>query len=101
MKKEYLTFVRQFKDLREGKQEIFIKDLSPGPRKYDTKHVLAEISSRLERMPEGDILRIRSESGTLNTQTWRIRILEELPESVSGQPWEDVFKAMAIPERNP
>jgi hypothetical protein len=97
MKKEYQTFVRQFKDLREGKQELFIKDLNPGPRKYDTKHVLAEISSHPEGMPDGDILRIRSESGILLPQPWGIKILEELPESVPGQPWEDVFKALGNP----
>jgi hypothetical protein len=94
MKHEYQTFVRQFKDLREGRQELFIKDLTSGPRKYDTKHVLAEISSHPEKMTDGDILRIRSESGILLPQVWGIKILKELPESVPGQPWEDVFKAM-------
>ncbi len=94
MKRENQTFVRQFKDLREGKQELFIKDLTPGPRKYDTKHVLAEISSYPERMPDGDILRIRSESGILFPQPWGIKIIKELPESVPGQPWGDVFKAI-------
>jgi hypothetical protein len=94
MKKEYQTFVRQFKDLKEGRQELFIKDLTSGPQKYDTKHVLAEISSHPEKMTDGDILRIRSESGILLPQVWGIKILKELPESVPGQPWEDVFKAM-------
>jgi hypothetical protein len=97
MKREYQTFVRQFRDLKEGKQELFIKDLTAGPRKYDTKHVLAEVSSNPERMSDGDILRIRSESGTLLPQPWGIKILKELPESVPGQPWEDVFKAMRNP----
>ncbi len=94
MKREYLTFVRQFKDLREGKLELFIKDLTPGPRKYDTKYVRAEIFRDPEKMMNGDILRIRSESGILLPQPWGIKILEELPESVPGQPWEDVFKAI-------
>jgi hypothetical protein len=94
MKKEYQTFVRQFKDLKEGRQELFIKDLTPGPQKYDTKQVMAEISSHPEKMTDGDILRIRSESGILLPQVWGIKILKELPESVPGQPWEDVFKAM-------
>jgi hypothetical protein len=94
MKKEYQTFVRQFKDLKEGRQELFVKDLTSGPQKYDTKHVLAEISSHPEKMTDGDILRIRSESGILLPQVWGIKILKELPESVPGQPWEDVFKAM-------
>ena len=94
MKKEYQTFVRQFKDLKEGRQELFIKDLTPGPQKYDTKHVLAEISSHPEKMADGDILRIRSESGVLLPQVWGIKILKELPEFSAGQPWEDVFKAV-------
>lgn len=94
MKKEYQIFVRQFKDLKEGRQELFIKDLTPGPQKYDTKHVLAEISSLPENMPDGDILRIRSESGILLSQVWGLKILKELPESVAGQPWEDVFKVI-------
>lgn len=94
MKREYLTFVRNFKDLKEGKQELFIKDLTPGPRKYDTKHVLADVSKDPKVMPDGEILRIRSESGALLPQPWGIKILEELPESVSGQPWEDVYEAI-------
>ena len=93
MKIEYQTFVRQFKDLKEGKQHLFVKDLTPGPRKYDTKHVLAEISRNTEKFPDGDILRIRSESGALLPQPWVIKILKELSESVPGHPWEDVYKA--------
>jgi hypothetical protein len=94
MKQEYLTFVRQFKDLKEGIQKLFIKDLTPGPKKYDTKYVRAEISIDPEKMKNSDILRIRSESGVLLPQPWGIKILEELPESVPGKPWEDVFKAI-------
>ncbi len=94
MKKEYQTFVRQFTDLKEGKQELFIKDLTAGPRKYDTKHVLAEIYSDPGKNPDGDILRIRSESGILLAQPWGIKVIEELPESVPGHPWEDVFKTI-------
>jgi hypothetical protein len=94
MKREYQTFVRQFKDLKEGRQDLFIKDLSSGPRKYDTKHVLAELSSRPESMEDADILLVRSESGILLGHPWGIKILKELPESVTGQPWQDVFKAM-------
>jgi hypothetical protein len=97
MKQEYLTFVRQFKDLKEGTRKLFIKDLTPGPRKYDTKYVRAKISRDPKEIKNGDILRIRSESGVLLPQYWGIKILEELPESVPGRPWEDVFKAMGSP----
>lgn len=43
MKRKYQTFVQQFKDLKEGVQKLFIKDLIPLPQKYDTKYVRAEI----------------------------------------------------------
>jgi hypothetical protein len=95
MKQEYLTFVRQFKDLKEGTQDLFIKNLAPGRGKYDTKYVRAEISRHPQKMVDADILHIRSESGTLLPQPWGIKIVEEIGESVPGQPWEDVFKAMA------
>ncbi len=94
MKREYQTFVRQFKDLKEGRQELFIKDLTPGPRKYDTKFVRAEITQSPEKMKTGDILRIRSESGVLLPEPWGIKILEEISESLPGHPWEDVFKVI-------
>ncbi len=94
MKREYQTFVRQFTDLKQGKQNLFIKDLTPGPRKYDTRYVRAEVFMDPGKMKNGDILRVRSESGILFAQPWGIRILEELPESVPGQPWENVFKAI-------
>lgn len=94
MKREYQTFIRQFKDFKEGTQKLFVKDLTPGPRKYDTKYVKAKLCRNLKKMKKGDILRIRSESGILLPEPWGIKILEELTESVPGQPWEDVFKAM-------
>ncbi len=99
MKKEYVTFVRSFKDLKEGRRELFIKDLTPGPQKYDTKHVWAELLKDPEAIPDGHILRVRSESGSLLPQPWGLRILEELSESVSGQPWEDVYEAIEKQKR--
>ena len=36
MSQEYVTFVRRLSQLSEGKQTLFIKDLTPGQRKYDT-----------------------------------------------------------------
>ena len=94
MKKEYVTFVRRLADLGEGKQVLFIKDLTPGPRKYDTKLVRAELSRNAEKLPDGDLLRIRSETGYLHPEPWAIKILEELPPYVPGQPWQDLFAAM-------
>ncbi|MFQ5917779.1 MAG: hypothetical protein ACE5I0_08225 [Candidatus Binatia bacterium] len=94
MKREYLTYLRQWADLAEGKQILFIKDLTSGPRKYDTQLVRAELSRHPENLPSGDILWVRSETGYQNPRPWAISILEELPPYVPGQPWQDVFTAM-------
>ena len=95
MPKEYLTFVRRFSDLREGETELFIKDLTQGPRKYDTKHVRAIIAQSSETLgADADLLWIRSETGVLYPTPWRIKILEELPPYVQGRPWSDIFEAL-------
>ena len=94
MKKEYVTFVRRMRDLNEGKEILFIKDLTPGPRKYDTKLVRAELSRQANKLPDGDVLWIRSETGRLQSEPWAIKVLEELPPHVPGQPWQDLFVAM-------
>ena len=91
MHKEWQTFVRKFEDLQEGEVELFIKDLTSGPRKYDTKHVRATVAKAKERLPKGEILRIRSESGITAMEPWYIEILEELPDWVPGKPWENVL----------
>ncbi len=94
MKKEYVAFVRRLRDLTEGKGILFIKDLTPGPRKYDTKLVRAELSRQPDKLPDGDVLWIRSETGYLHPEPWAIKVLEELPPYVPGQPWQDLFVAM-------
>ncbi len=94
MKKEWVAYVRRISDLSEGKQTLFIKDLTPGPRKYDTKLVKAELAKSAEKLPEGDTLWTRSETGYLHAQPWKIKILEELSPYIPGQPWEDVFAAL-------
>ncbi len=94
MKREFVTFVRRLANLAEGKQVLFIKDLTPGPRKYDTKLVRAELSAHTDHLPEGDILWIRSETGYLHPQPWAIKILDELPPYVPGEPWQDLFTAL-------
>jgi len=94
MKKEYVTFVRRMRDLNEGMETLFIKDLTPGPRKYDTRLVHAELCRRPDKLPDGDVLWIRSETGRLQPDPWAIKVLEDLPPTVPGQPWEDLFVAM-------
>jgi len=94
MVKEWQTFVRKFEDLKEGKIKLFIKNLTPGPRKYDTKFVDAMVARSKEALPDGDHLYLRSESGIRVPEPLYIKILEERTPWVSGKPWEDVFNAI-------
>jgi len=99
MAKEWQTFVRKFDDIVEGEVELFIKDLSPGPRKYDTKHVRARVVKSKEAMPDGDVLWIRSESGLKASKSWYMKIIEELPEWVPGRSWENVLDVIGRSHR--
>ncbi len=94
MTQEWQTFVRKFVDMKEGEVELFIKDLTPGPRKYDNKHVRVKVSKSKAVLPEGDTLWIRSESGSTAPEPWYMKIIEELPDWVLGRPWENVFDAI-------
>ncbi|MGD9031837.1 MAG: phenylphosphate carboxylase subunit gamma [Desulfobacteraceae bacterium] len=94
MTKEWQTFVRKFDDMKEGEVELFIKDLTPGPRKYDTKHVRAKVAKSKDALPDGEILWPRAESGIKASEPWYISIIEELPEWVAGKPWENVYDAI-------
>ena len=94
MAREWQTFVRKFSDMKEGNVKLFIKDLTPGPRKYDTKFVEAQVAKSKGALPDGDLLYVRSESGLKIPEPWYIKIIQELPPFVPGKPWEDVFDAV-------
>ena len=91
MAQEWQTFVRKFEDMKEGEVELFIKDLTPGSRKYDTKHVRARVAKSTKTLHNGQILWIRSESGLKDPKPWYIEVLQELPEWVPGTPWKNVL----------
>ena len=95
MSNEWQTFVRNYEDMKEGEIKIFIKDLTPGPRKYDAKFVKATVAKSKEMLPDGDLLWIRGESGLRAAEPWYIKIKEELPPWVSGKPYENVLDAVA------
>ncbi|MFB3883871.1 MAG: phenylphosphate carboxylase subunit gamma [Thermodesulfobacteriota bacterium] len=95
--KEWQTFVRRFSDMKEGDRELFIKDLSEGKTKYNTRHVMATVSKN--KIKGGDILWVRGESGEKAGKPWSIKIKKEIEEYISGKPWEDLLEIMAKNER--
>lgn len=94
MKKEYQTFVPDIGDLVENQEiKLTIKDITPGPRKYGAQIVKAILSSDPERLPEGDILRVRSWLGVLYPEPWAIKVVEELEETEPGLPHGETIRA--------
>lgn len=78
MPKEYDTFVDDLSTLPEGRELVLaIRDLTPGNRKYDTRVVKAIVASSTNKLPEGDILWLRYQRGSLRPEPWRIKIIEE------------------------
>ena len=76
---EYLTFISNLDELPEAKEvDLVVKDLTPGPRKYEARYVKAVVSRSPESMPSSDTLWIRFSTGLLHPKPWAIRIVEEL-----------------------
>ena len=89
MKKEYVTWLVGSDKLAEGQEiELSIRDLTPGRQKYDGRNVRAIVSSSPDKLPEGDILWIRSGTGVLHPQPWAIKITGELGEFLSRSPFD-------------
>jgi len=94
MKKEYLTFIPDIKDLIENQEvKLTIKDLTPGPRKYDARIVKAILSSSPTRLPDGDVLWVRSWTGVLYPQPWAIKIIGGAGEIEVGLPHGETLRA--------
>jgi hypothetical protein len=88
MSKFYEAFLADPDRLPDGEEvRLFVKDLTPGSRKYDTRFVKAKIFRTQERMPSSDKLRLRFLDGKLHSTDSAILILEDLGESVPGAPY--------------
>ena len=98
--KEWQTFVRKFSDMKEGKRELFVKDLTAGPAKYDTRHVIAQVSRNRDGLNNPDVLWFRSESGIRYHEPWYLAVEKELEPYIAGKPWQSVFDALEMSEKS-
>jgi hypothetical protein len=81
VKKEYLTFVSSLEGLPENQEiQLVIRDLTPGPQKYDARYVKAIVSRSPEKLSGHDILWVRSQVGVLYPEHWYIKIITEIGE---------------------
>ena len=97
MKMEFVTFVRDTSELVENKEiTLAIRDLAPGPRKYDCRIVKAILASSPDKLPDGDILRIRSWTGVLRPEPWAIKVIAELDETLPGRPHDETMSQLGV-----
>ena len=88
MKKEYVTWLIRDEHLAEGRElELTIRDLTPGREKYSGRNVKAILSRSPDKLPDGDILWIRSGTGVLHPEPWAIKITGDLGEFLSRSPF--------------
>jgi hypothetical protein len=86
--KNYLAFVASPAELPLGHPlGLFIKDLSPGRKKYDARFVKAVVLPEEKQLPGDDKLFLSSLAGKLYPRTFVIKIVEELAEYVPGEPY--------------
>lgn len=72
----YETFiVNDLADLKDGEeQQLDIRDT----QNYDTRRVMAIVTSRPEKLPGADILHVRWQRGQLEKKPWAMKITKEL-----------------------
>lgn len=89
--KEYLAFIRDAARLPHGEEiELVVRDLAPGPGKYDGRRVRAIVSADPQALPGGDLLWIRSLVGVPYPRPWAIRIVKELEGGWKEPPYTDL-----------
>ena len=93
---EYMCHVKHFDDLKDNKKIVLtIRDLSPGKHKYLARVARVEVSRRPEEMAKWDKLWVYSVVGYKDPQPWGMRVVEELGLTVPGQPYSDIYEALA------
>jgi len=93
-RKIWETFLRRAGDLKVGVEvPLVLRDLNPGRKKYEMRHVVAIVSGQPD-VPDSDELRVRTVVGVLLPERWSIKTLRDLPIELPGQPYQDFFAAL-------
>jgi hypothetical protein len=89
------TFVRRPADLKPGVESpMVLRDLGPGRKKYQMRHVIAVVSPRTPDTVGVDQLRVRTVVGVLLPETYGIKIVRDLPIELPGEPYDDFYEAL-------
>ncbi len=97
MNRCYEAFVGDPEIIPEGVEiRLFIRDLTPGPRKYDRRFVKAVVSTSTGVFPGEDSLRLRYLDGKPYPKTLALEVLQDFCDSLTGQPY--TFHTGLFPE---
>ncbi len=93
---EYQTHVRHMNDVQENQTVVItIRDLTPGKHKYLARVARVQLSRSPEALAQWDKLWVFSVVGLKDPQPWGMKIVEELGVTIPGQPYSDIYEAMA------
>lgn len=94
-RKSWETFLRRPGDLKEAiEMPMVLRDLTPGKKKYQMRHVVAVVSRKPEDIAYMDLLKIRTVVGLLLPETWGVKIVRDLPAQLPGRPYHDFYDAL-------
>jgi hypothetical protein len=97
VKREFVTFVKDLNELTEEREvTLAVRDLMPGPHKYDCKIVKAILARSPDKLLNGDVLWIRSWTGVLHSEPWAIKIVQELEEILPGHPHDETMSQLHL-----
>ncbi len=89
------TFVRRPGDLKEGVETpMVLRDLRPGRKKYQMRHVVAVVRRQTSETVGLDELRVRTVVGVLLPEIYAIKIIRDLPMEIPGMPYRDFYEAL-------
>lgn len=97
MAQEYAIFVENLERDLPCDQELVLtlKDLSPGPRKYDNLIWRAVVRDETDGSSDWSRLRVYSWTGVAYPDSRWVRLLEQMDELMPGRPHGESLPAMA------
>ncbi|MDP6559480.1 MAG: phenylphosphate carboxylase subunit gamma [Candidatus Binatia bacterium] len=89
------TFVRRLGELKEGIEiALVLRDLTPGPKKYQMRHVVAVVNRDPSEMDLMHTLKVRTVVGVLLPDSWGVKVVRDLPIELDGKPYGDFYQAL-------
>ncbi len=73
---------------------MVVRDLRPGRKKYQVRHVVAMVNPQGPTTVGSDELHVRTVVGVLLNEIYTIKIIRDLPMEIPGIPYRDFYEAL-------